>query len=152
VSNTGWTPAVPGQTSDMRDISGDGGAEPDPIILTGEDASPDQVMDVRVERHGHSVVVGVSGEIDMLTTPRLSATIDEVLRQTPLILVLDLRTVTFLGSSGLATLVSTRDEATSRGVALRLVSAEHAVLRPLTATGLTDLFEVHADLTSALLP
>jgi len=136
----------------MRDISGDGGPQPDPIILTGEDASPDQVMDVRVERHGRSVVVSVSGEIDMLTTPRLSATIDDVLRQTPLILVLDLRTVTFLGSSGLATLVSTRDEAASRGVALRLVSAEHAVLRPLTATGLTDLFEVYADLTSALLP
>jgi anti-sigma B factor antagonist len=150
VSNTGWTPAVPGPTNDINSASVHDGRDPDPIVLTGEDALPDQVMDLHVERHGDVVVVRVGGEVDMLTTPHLGTSIAEELAHGPAILVLDLCSVTFLGSSGLAALVTAREDAATRGVSLRLVSAEHAVLRPLAATGLTDLFDIYDDLPAAM--
>jgi anti-sigma B factor antagonist len=150
VSNTGWTPAVPRQTNDIAGGSDVDEFDPDEIVLADGDAMPDQVIEVSVERADDVAVVRVSGEIDMLTTPKLSTAITEQLNQHPAILVLDLRGVAFLGSSGLAALISARQAAAEHGATLRLVSAAHAVLRPLAATGLADLFEIYADLPPAM--
>jgi len=116
----------------------------------GEDVVAEQVIDLDVNRMGDKVVVRVNGEVDMLTTPVLSECLKDQLQSEPSVLVVDLRGVGFLGSSGLAALVAARDIAMNRRVALRLVSADHAVLRPLTATGLTDLFDIYPDLETAL--
>lgn len=67
----------------------------------------------------------------------------EQLEQGPRLLVLDLRRVDFLGSSGLAVLIELRTEAQRRGIGLRLVATSRAVLRPLVATGLITLFDVN---------
>lgn len=140
MSNTGWTPAAPGHT---------GGSEAG--VTSGDDALAEQVVDLDVRSaDGDTIVVRVSGEVDMLTTPVLSSTIDEQFEAGPRRLVIDMSGVGFLGSSGLAALVSARDEAHKRDVTLRLVSADHAVLRPLTATGLAELFDIYPDLDSAL--
>ncbi|HEY2765717.1 MAG TPA: STAS domain-containing protein [Pseudonocardiaceae bacterium] len=82
------------------------------------------------------------GEIDLATSPLLHQRAMDELAREPRQLVLDLRQVDFLGSSGLAALVEIRTEALRRGVGLRLVSASRAVLRPLIATRLLDLFDV----------
>jgi len=135
VSNTGRTPAVPGHT-DAPDIA--------------EDAAADQVVDLDVERRADVVVVHIGGEVDMLTTPMVSSLILEQLQGDLTTLVLDMSHVGFLGSSGLAALVTAREEAGNRGVSLRLVSASHAVQRPLAATGLAELFDIYPDLDHAL--
>jgi anti-sigma B factor antagonist len=116
----------------------------------GGDASADQVIDVTVERPGpHVVVVKVSGEVDMLTTPILRSTVDQEVAGGCRTLVVDLRGVTFLGSSGLAALVETHRVAEASGVALKLVGTSRAVTRPLVATGLREVFELHEDVDSA---
>lgn len=135
MSNTGWTPAVPGPANEFAGT---------------EDAVAEQVIDITVERVGEATVVRVCGEIDMLTTPMLSSSIAEQFESNPAVLVLDLSGVHFLGSSGLAALVTARDEAERRNLPLRLVSDGHAVLRPLTATGLTELFSIYGELSTAL--
>ncbi len=150
MSNTGWTPAVPGHTNDIRRPAGHDDSDPDVAMTGGEDVAAEQVIDLTVDRNDDTVIVRVSGEVDMLTTPMLGACLTEQLQGQPGMLVMDLRGVGFLGSSGLAALVTARDEAEDRGVLLRLVSADHAVLRPLTATGLTELFEIYPDLETAL--
>jgi anti-sigma B factor antagonist len=122
----------------------------DVAMARADDAVAEQVVDLDVERDGDVVVVRVAGEVDMLTTPMVSELISEQLGTDLSTLVLDMRRVGFLGSSGLAALVTARDEASSQGVALRLVSADHAVLRPLTATGLAELFDIYPDLETAL--
>jgi anti-sigma B factor antagonist len=149
VSNTGWTPAVPGHTDDVRRPGHDDSGQ-NVAMTSGEDVVAEQVIDITVDRNGDTVVVRVSGEVDMLTTPMLGACLTEQLQGQPSMLVLDLRGVGFLGSSGLAALVTARDKAGDHGVLLRLVSADHAVLRPLTATGLTELFSIYPDLETAL--
>ena len=150
MSNTGWTPAVPGHTNDIRHSASPDGSGHNVAMSGGEDVVAEQVIDLDVERKGDVTLVHVGGEVDMLTTPMLSTCLSEQLHAEPAMLVLDLRRVGFLGSSGLAALVTARDDASARGVVLRLVSADHAVLRPLTATGLTELFDIYPDLETAL--
>lgn len=150
MSNTGWTPAVPGHTNDIRRSAGLDDPGHNVAMTGGEDVVAEQVIDLDVNRIDDKVVVRVNGEVDMLTTPVLVECLKEQLQAQPGMLVVDLRGVGFLGSSGLAALVGARDTAISRSVALRLVSADHAVLRPLTATGLTDLFDIYPDLETAL--
>jgi anti-sigma B factor antagonist len=138
VSNTGRTPAVSGHSS---------GAD----LTSNEDAVVEQVVRIAVDDDNQgTVVLRVSGEVDMLTTPVLSTELKKQFARRLVLLVLDLSGVEFLGSSGLAALVSAREEAGTREVPLRLVSADHAVLRPLTATGLAELFDIYPDLETAL--
>jgi len=152
VSNTGWTPAVPGHTNDLRRPASGEKTGHNVAMSSAEDAVAEQVIDLDVQRNDNDnvVVVRVGGEVDMLTTPLLGTCLTEQLRTEPAMLVVDLTRVGFLGSSGLAALVTARDEAGTRAVTLRLVSADHAVLRPLHATGLAELFDIYPDLQAAL--
>jgi anti-sigma B factor antagonist len=50
----------------------------------------------------------------------------------------------------LAVLVETLSKARKRNIGLRLVCGSRKVTRPLEATGLTELFELHADPDTAL--
>ncbi|MGH3928971.1 MAG: STAS domain-containing protein [Pseudonocardiaceae bacterium] len=98
-------------------------------------------LEVLVPANG-TCTLRVRGEIDLATSPLLRSCAMEQLRQGPRLLVLDLRRVDFLGSSGLAVLIELRTEAQRRGIGLRLVVTSRAVLRPLVATGLITLFDV----------
>ncbi|MGH3915584.1 MAG: anti-sigma factor antagonist [Pseudonocardiaceae bacterium] len=89
------------------------------------------------------------GEVDLASSPLLRRHAMAQLYQAPCLLVLDLRGVDFLGSSGLAVLVDLRAEAKRRGIKLRLVATSRVVLRPLVATGLIKLFDLDTTDTSA---
>jgi len=110
--------------------------------------TPTIAIDV-VERDG-ATVVSVRGEVDMVTTPRLHACLQDRLSRTPERLVVDMSGLIFLGSSGLAVLVESLDTARTRGTDLRLVCNSREVVRPLEVTGLTELFQTYSDLNSAL--
>jgi anti-sigma B factor antagonist len=98
------------------------------------------------------VVVEVSGEVDMLTSPQLRATVlDQLVPEAGTrLLVLDLSGVEFLGTSGLAVLIQVREAVTDARSTLALVCTSRTVLRPLTAAGLTPLFTIHDTLEDAL--
>jgi anti-sigma B factor antagonist len=93
---------------------------------------------------GATTTLRVIGEIDLATAPLLRSGAMQQLNQAAQQLVLDLRGVDFLGSSGLAVLIEVRHEALRRGIGLQLVTTSRAVLRPLIATGLIKLFNVDA--------
>ncbi|MFB9903277.1 STAS domain-containing protein [Allokutzneria oryzae] len=97
-----------------------------------------------------TVVLGVSGEIDMFTTPLLRSALDEQLAGKNSRVVLDLSRVSFLGSSGLAALVDCQHFAEDHGVGFCLVSANRSVQRPLTVTGLGDVFSTFPSVSEAL--
>ncbi len=54
-------------------------------------------------------VLGVGGEVDMRTAPALEQALDELLDRAPRTVVVDLTEVGFLGSAGLAVLVTAYD-------------------------------------------
>jgi anti-sigma B factor antagonist len=150
VSSTEWTPAVPGHTNEIRRPAGP--ADPaGPQSAGADDPAAEQVINLDVETVGDGVLtVRVDGDVDTLTSPLLSSFLSDQFQTNPRVLVLDLTRVQFLGSAGLAVLVSAREEAGRRDVKLRLVSSSHAVLRPLTATGLASEFDTYSALEDAL--
>lgn len=116
----------------------------------GANTHIDQLISLHAKDVGDSCLVTVTGEVDMVTTPRLRSYLQGQLNRPTSMLVIDLRQVKFLGSSGLAVLVATLDQARERGIKLRLVCDSREVVRPLQATGLTDLFDIHHDPGAAL--
>jgi anti-anti-sigma factor len=106
---------------------------------------PDFVMpipiDVVVQRLDGVTVIAVSGELDMLTAPALKSSLTEQVDEAAAVVV-DLNRVTFLGSAGLATLVGALHQAERRAIPLFLSATAHSVLRPLIATGLSEIFRI----------
>ncbi|MFP5022706.1 STAS domain-containing protein [Pseudonocardia phyllosphaerae] len=88
-------------------------------------------------------VLAVSGEVDTLTAPQLSAGLDELFRAGgDDALVVDLGGVTFLASSGLGALIHAARRAGRDDRRLHVVATARAVLRPLEVTGSDQLFTV----------
>lgn len=97
------------------------------------------------------VVLGVAGEIDMMTAPELTARVHAQFEAGPVkVLVVDLGAVTFLGSAGLAVLAEAHHVATEVGAVVRVVASTRTVLRPLQVTGLDQLLTVVADVDAAV--
>ena len=105
------------------------------------DISP--LLSVTVGQSAPAVlVIHVTGELDMLTGPRLEEHLNRLLAARPERLIVDLGKVSFLGSNGLAVLIGARHAAAQLGTTLQLSGISHrAVARPLALTGLDRLFE-----------
>lgn len=109
-------------------------------------------------RTGPVSVLTVSGEIDLVSGPRLRAALDEILDDagsgtTPLAdVLLDLTAVTFLGSAGLAVLVDAHEHATQRGIALKIVidGPGSPVARAFQAAAIHEHLDVHHSVRDAL--
>jgi anti-sigma B factor antagonist len=110
---------------------------------------PDQV-ELEVSRPAVDVtVLSVRGEVDMVSAPALRAGVTNNLADNGTF-VLDMSGVTFLGSAGLAVLVEGMQQSRRRGIVFRIVASDRAVTRPLVATGLGDVFEVHPSVDDAI--
>ena len=83
--------------------------------------------------------VHVGGELDMATTPRLERTLS---RSQARLVVLDLRELTFIDSSGVHAIVSAGIRARKAGRRLVLVRVPSHVHRVLTLTGAAHQVEI----------
>ncbi len=117
----------------------------------GIEVSPaGQQVNIVVDKAADHAVLRVSGEIDLLTANVLGERIREQLVPANNLLVLDLSDVAFLGSAGLAEIVSASQAGTDGGIRLVLVATNRAVLRPLEATGLLSLLTVYETVDEAI--
>ncbi|MFB9726359.1 STAS domain-containing protein [Haloechinothrix salitolerans] len=106
-------------------------------------------LTVDVEHKNDAVVVRVTGEIDLLTAPRVEETIMPLIRQQPPVLVVDLSGVTFLASAGLKLLVAAQ-QASREGTRIRVVADDQHTFRPIEMTGLTESIAVYGTVADAL--
>ncbi len=108
--------------------------------------------DVRfdVSLHGETVVLAVHGEVDVYTAPRLRERFVELSGDGRRVIVVDLEGVEFLDSTGLGVLVSGLKRFRSGGGDVLLVATQPRVLKVLEITGLTQVFEIHESVESAL--
>lgn len=104
---------------------------------------------VDVQHHDDAEVLHVTGEIDMLTAPRVEEALMPLVRQQPSVLVVDLSGVTFLASAGLKLLVAAQ-QASREGTRVRVVAADQQTFRPIELTGLTEYIAVYATVAEAL--
>ena len=103
---------------------------------------------VEVEQAGEATVLAVSGELDLAS----SATLEEAIARAggPSLLVLDLRAVDFMDSSGLAVLVKAHQRTQEAGQRFGVINDSAQVQRLLTLTGVDERINVAASLDELL--
>lgn len=94
-------------------------------------------------------VLTATGDLDVVTTPRLAELLWPRLQTVLRTLVLDLRAVRFLGVSALELLICAHSYATHRGITLCVINSTPAVDRALAAAGLTETLPCFASLSTA---
>ncbi|MDQ3403285.1 MAG: STAS domain-containing protein [Actinomycetota bacterium] len=108
-------------------------------------------FDVVVTTHpGGAVVVTPSGEIDLLTAPRLAEGFRTALGPETTVIVVDLGAVTFFGSAGVAELVGVAERTAERDVPLRIVTGSSVVERVLQISGMVRVLDLRPSVAEAL--
>jgi len=97
-------------------------------------------LELQADRLGVSTVVRVAGEVDLATAPRFETFLRAQLARTRAVLLVELVDVTYLGSAGLAALLSVREECARRRVDLVFSECSWIVLRSFAVSGLTEVF------------
>jgi anti-sigma B factor antagonist len=101
-----------------------------------------------IERDG-AHVVAVAGEVDLQTSPEVrTALLDSLGRGIPV--VVDMRGITYIDSSAVASLVEGYQLARERGLAFSLAAVSPAALRVLRLARLDKVFVLHDDVDDAL--
>jgi anti-anti-sigma factor len=97
-----------------------------------------------VEQHsqGNAAVVTVSGELDLRASPQLEERLTRAFDAGAELVILDLRQIEFMDSTGLRVLLSAHQRAHDSGRRFALVRGADQVERVLTLTGVRDLLTV----------
>jgi anti-anti-sigma factor len=103
------------------------------------------MLEVSTERHPGQTRVALSGELDIASADSLEQQLAAAEVDSPAILVLDLRRLEFIDSTGLRALVVADERARSQGRRLALVCGPNAVARILEVTRLDQRLEVVDD-------
>jgi len=107
-------------------------------------------MGVRVEAKNGLTVCHVDGEIDINSSPQIKKSFDKLISQKTPKLVINLSKVTYVDSSGLATLVEILKNMKSYGGRMRLACMSSKVKSLFEITKLEKLFEIMVDEESAV--
>ena len=94
---------------------------------------------IQVTRNGGATRIVPSGELDIATTPALEQAIKEATAEPGAALVLDLRDLTFMDSTGLRTLAQTNARAEEEGFELSIWRGSRQIERVLEISGLGAL-------------
>ncbi|RJQ79353.1 STAS domain-containing protein [Amycolatopsis panacis] len=116
------------------------------MTVSGDGAGGE--LQVTVRWRGPAAVLTVGGEIDLVTAPELDEAVGGVLDGGPGLLVVDLREVDFLSSSGLQVLAGAHGRLDTG--ALRVVSTSTITTRPFTSTGLDEWIKLFPSVDQAL--
>jgi anti-sigma B factor antagonist len=101
---------------------------------------PEDQLTLRRSPDADGVVVILEGELDLATAPQLERALREVQATSPGRILIDLRDLGFMDSTGLAVIVRAQLAADTSGHRLALGHPPPQVKRLLQITGLVDLF------------
>jgi anti-sigma B factor antagonist len=108
----------------------------------------DEPYGVAEETDDGSVVVALSGEIDVAAAPTVRERLEQAADKEGA-LVVDLSDVTFIDSTALGVLIGIHKRCTAAGTDLHLVVSEPRILKVFEITGLTDFFAIVPSLAEA---
>lgn len=95
-------------------------------------------------------VLDVAGELDLYTSPKLKAAIDDLVAAGHSRLIINLLSATYLDSTALAVLNTARQDTQRAGGTLSLVFDQPQIGRLFTITGLADVFPIFPTEAQAL--
>jgi anti-sigma B factor antagonist len=90
-------------------------------------------------------LIGVSGRLDQSLNPKLEETLNELLDNGRIQLVVDLTQATYINSGGLRCLVSAWRRAKADGGALTLCGLNERLREIFSMVGFDKVFEIHED-------
>jgi anti-anti-sigma factor len=97
---------------------------------------------VEVRNEGRAAVIVVRGELDLATSPELEQQLEQVWGSGTELLVLDLRELEFMDSTGLSIIVKAHQRLTEAGRKLSLVRGSQQVQRLLDLTGVSERLQL----------
>jgi anti-sigma B factor antagonist len=106
-------------------------------------------LDVTTSDRPDGVLIELSGELDLATAPKLEDEMKRAEQDDPRMIVLDLRPLAFMDSSGLRALLAADSRARDAGRRLVLVRGDERVQRVLKITRLDERLEIVDDLPAA---
>jgi anti-sigma B factor antagonist len=95
-------------------------------------------LNIAHDREGRRERLALAGELDVVTAPALDAAVERLLAGRAASLILDLRSVTFIDSSGLRTVLTAWDSCRAAGCEFLLIPGEGPCLRLFRITGVLD--------------
>ncbi|MFJ9523158.1 STAS domain-containing protein [Kitasatospora sp. NPDC101801] len=95
-------------------------------------------------------VLGITGDLDYETAPRLRQAVADIALTGGQLLVLDLAGLKFCDSSGITALLAARNLATEKEVAIAIAAVPDNTLRILRIVGLDRVFTLHPDAATAI--
>jgi anti-sigma B factor antagonist len=93
-------------------------------------------LEVRNEQT--ATVIAISGELDLASSPALQEELDRAQATDASLLIIDLRELDFMDSTGLSVLVRAHQRADEQGRRLAMVKGPQQVERLLSLTGVAD--------------
>ncbi len=108
----------------------------------------DETFAVTEESVGRSIVVTLSGEIDVAAAPTVRERLEQAASGDGTLIV-DLTGVSFIDSTALGVLIGIHKQRVGADAGMRLVVSEPRILKVFEITGLTDLFDIVPSLAEA---
>lgn len=105
-----------------------------------------ETLDLDTRESGDWTVVGVRGEVDLYTAPRLKTVLTELTGSGRTRIAVEFGGVEFMDSTGLGVLISGLKRCREAGGTLALVAPTEPVRKVLSITGLDQVFSIHGDL------
>ena len=106
-------------------------------------------MEHSIREEGGALIVSFKGDVDLEQSPKAREVLLECVKRGNKILV-DLSGVSYIDSSGVASLVEAFQVAKKQGKGFALVSVNAAALRVLQLARLDKVFTIHETLADAL--
>ena len=109
-------------------------------------------MLIETERIGPNLIVQVDGELDLETSPVFREKVESKLNQYEMIkhLILDLKQVNFIDSSGLGAILGRFKRLSQQGGRVSAVNVSPQVRRIFELSGLLKIMEIYNDRQQAL--
>jgi anti-anti-sigma factor len=83
-------------------------------------------------------VLSVRGELDLASSPALEDQLERAVAEAPSMVIIDLRELEFMDSTGLSVLIRAHQRAQEAGHRLAIVNGSRQVRRLLSLTGVAD--------------
>jgi anti-sigma B factor antagonist len=102
-----------------------------------------------VREEGRALIVALGGDVDLESSPRARSVLLDCVGQKRAVLV-DMSEITYIDSSGIASLVEALQSARKAGGRFALISVSDAALRVLQLARLDKVFQVFSTVEAAL--
>lgn len=100
---------------------------------------------VEVRSDDGTPVLSVSGELDLASSPMLEEQVERAVAGAPAVVIIDLRQLEFMDSTGLSVLIRAHQRAQEHGHRLAIVNGSRQVRRLLSLTGVADRLTIVDD-------